>query len=249
MMASSLVEVTEHMTGRQVVSRGFCLLLVCCTMVLLFFPVAARSAPTPQRGKAEIGIQSDLTLPAAPDKITIRIVDNTDRQVLTDIANTLGQRFNFTPLRMTFGSGDPQYIQDRGIGLECYIPVVPRQAGGYLPLAPFLEACAPYVSELQIVYFIQGPYAGQGYEPYKSRDVSLTIDSPEQTNMGTPLAFYGLRAIIKNPDLGGTLSSRHSGGGTPRSRLLTLFGMIGLAGLIGATVGLILTKVLARLKT
>lgn len=249
-MMTSRVVVAERSAGQRICLRVAGLFLTfCCLLGITLLPASAQTPIPPARGQVEIGIVTDMANASTPDTVSIHIFDNTDRQLLTDIANQLGQRFKVQPTNLAFKTGDAQFIDDKGIGLDFQMMAVPRGQGGYLPLVPFIEVLAPYASQLRIVTVISGPYNTLGYEQYHHPDVSVAYDQPQSTppECKTPVAFYSLHATINNPSINPTQIP--TGNGKTRNRLLLLFGLLVLAGMVGASVGLLLTKTLTRWKT
>ncbi len=250
---TSRVVVTTHDFQRQVTFPAVRLFLtIICACLLLQHPVDAQSSLTPDRGQARILVRADMANAPDADNVIIRIVDNTDKQRLADIAEQLGQRFHAQPTNLTYESyqtGDSEFITDKGIGLNFYLPVLPREQGHALPLASFLEVFAPYVSHIRMLYLIQGNYACTGYEPYRNTAVTLKVDAPVANTNALHTAFYGVRADITAPTLNGPSPGTPGGPGRHNNRLLTLLGFIALAGVIGASIGIGLSIILNRWKS
>jgi hypothetical protein len=205
-------------------------------------------ADPPARGKAFVAVNADISDPAGRDTISIRIVDNTDKAKLMDIVLALGVKMRTAPDDMKYAVGDPQYVEDSGIGLECTMPMVPR-GDGYLPIAPFIETLAPYVSEVQILYIIQGPFTYRGIQRYEKNGVRVTVDPPESAPAGAPvqMAFYGMHATITDPTPG-NVSIPHYSPQEGRARIWRILGWVLLAGLLGAGIGILVARLLMRWK-
>ena len=228
------------------------LLAMLCLLVL---PALAQTdtPAAPARGEAKIGITADLTAGTPDDLVTIRMVDCTDRDRLAAIARDLGARLHAEPTDLVFKAGDPRFVTDSGIGLDFRLPVVTR-GESYLPIAPFIDAFAPYASRLRILYVIRGEFTYRGFQQYDRPDVSFTVDPPTilPPELHTPLAFYGMDVKIKNPALGQVALPNYPVQETPASppapspahRMV----LIMLASLIGAAVGLLLVVLLWRWK-
>jgi len=221
-------------------------------MLLAFFafpclPVFAAGSPTNAR-EAQIAVMADMNS-AGPDQLNIHIIDSTDKDELLIIARSIGTKLHAQPTGLAFKTGDPDFIKDKGIGLDFLLPVVPR-GEGYLPLAPIIEALAPHVGKMRLLYIIQGPFTYRGYQQYENDDIQVTVDPPEQTqpNSGIPLAFYGVNAIIKNPQLKTVPIPRYpqDAAQTNRSWKLSPLWWIFIAGALGAGIGVILSKLLPR---
>ncbi|OPZ86310.1 MAG: hypothetical protein BWY76_01008 [bacterium ADurb.Bin429] len=212
-------------------------------------PAWAESPPS--RGKAYVAVNADVSDRAGRDTVSIRIVNNTDRKKLLEIALALGVKLNTSPEGMTYAAGDPRFVEDGGIGLEFTMPVVPR-GDGTLPIAPFIEVLARHVSELQILYIIQGPFTYRGVQQYTENGIRVTVDPPETTPPNAPMAmaFYGINVSMDNPTPGPVQIPRYSPqeGHARAWRIVGILGLILLAGLIGAGVGLLAVRLLARWK-
>jgi len=208
----------------------------------------ASAEPPPARGKAYVAVNADVSARAGRDTVSIRIVNNTDRNRLLEIALALGVKLKSSPEGMTYAAGDPRFVEDSGIGLAFTMPVVPR-GDGTLPIAPFVETLAPHVSELQLLYIIQGPFTYRGVQHYADHGVRVTVDPPETTPPNAPIAmaFYGIHVTMDTPAPGPVSIPRYSPQ-EGRARLWRIGGWILLAGLIGAGAGLVVARLLARWK-
>jgi len=238
--------VTKHAFQRQVTFPTLNLFFASiCLLLFTYLPVVAQ--PSPDRGRASIMVGADVFNSPDADKIIIRIVDNTDERLLANIAEKLGQRFHAKPTNLSYETYDTnEFITDKGIGLNFYLPVLPREQGHALPLAPFIEVFAPYVSHLQMLCLIKGNYACTGYESYRNPEVKLKLEDPVPSNNALQTAFYGVRADIASPILHPQLWQMPLGRGSKNNRILVLFGYIVLAGIIGATIGLFLSLIFRR---
>jgi len=213
-------------------------------------PTAPANPALAARGEAKIAVMADFTAISSYDKVSIRLVNNTDRALLTTIAGVLARELHTNATGLTFKTGDPQIIKDHSIGLEFSLPVVPRNEG-YLPVAPFVTAFAPYAAKLSIVYIIQGQFTYRGFEQYQQPDVSFTVDKPEQITYPVPFAFYGMNVMISNPLLGTmqipkypTLPPVPAPTKRPDLRVVLLI----IAGVLGLAVGFFLVALLLRWK-
>jgi hypothetical protein len=219
--------------------RVLLLLLLSCA------GVTALHAQVPLRGTAEIGVIANLDGADPLDNVSIRLQDNTDRELLTRVAQAVADKLNAEPADVVIGKPDPEIVRDPGLGLECHMPVVPR-VGGTLPIGPFIEALAPYARVINIVYVVQGPFTYTGYERFSRADVEYTVDHPEQSaaDGAQPVAFYGVHAIIKRPTIQAAIPDAPP---ISRRRLvwLIVLGVV-LAGIVGACVGLILVRLLPK---
>lgn len=200
---------------------------------------------------------SNLVDGSTLDQLSIRLVDNTDKGKLTAIATALGAKFDATPTEMAFKKGDPNFISDTGIGLNLELPVMPRTGVGPLPISPFVETFAPYVSRLRLVFFITGPYTYLGrQEPYEDADVSVEVKMPDFSADQVPssLAFYGVDVIIKNHALQSFTLPLPAGSvpspGRPmgRPQRFPLVALLAIAGLVSAAFGIFLSMYLPRWK-
>lgn len=218
-------------------------------LLALVFGIAGRAgADPPQRGEAQVAVIAHLDQPAETDQVSIRLVGNADPKPLQDLALTLGAKIKATPLGMSYTTGDPEFIRDKSIGLEFTMPVVPRH-DGYLPIAPFVEVFAPHVSELRIVYIVHGNFRYRGVNYYKRRGLSVTVDPPEvNANAPDPIAFYGIHVMISNPSLTSVEMPRYAAEANPWLRVLRVLGLVLLAGVVGAGIGILFAKWLARWK-
>jgi hypothetical protein len=152
------------------------------------------------RGIAEIGVMADFTTPGQTNLISLRIIGSNDQLKLQNIATILGYKLGAQPVLLGFSQGDPNIITDTGLGLDFQLPVMSND--GYLPIGPFAEACAPYVSTMKIVYVIRGNYTYNGFENYQDADISYNVPAPETTkNAATPIAFYRANVIIKKNNI------------------------------------------------
>jgi len=218
-------------------------LLLCCW---LWTGAQAQHVDVLGKGTAEVAVVADMT-GSSPDHVSIRILDRREKDQLLQIARAICTRLRTTPQQLTFSSVNPEMVKDTGLGLEFDAPVVPRTAQGFLPIGPFIEAFASQVSHVRIVYVVRGPFKYLGYERYSRNDVEFTVDRPEQTPVGTPvpLAFYGVHAIIKSP----TIAPIPDLPPTPARRPVSIFWLlmlIGIAGVVGAGVGLAIIWFLPR---
>ena len=246
---TSRVVVTKHAFPRQATFPAVCLFLMIISALLLIpLRVSAQSSVAPERGQVRVLVQADLSHAPDADQVIIRIVDNTDKQLLANIAEQLGERFHAQPTNITFEAGNREFIKDKGIGVNFYLPVLPREQGHALPVAPFLEVLAPYASHLQMLYLIQGDYACTGYESYRNAAVTLAPE-PVRNAAALHIAFYGLRAEISSPNLTGSLPQTPGRAGKHNNRILKLLGFLVLAGAIGALIGLGLSIILNRWKS
>ena len=197
-----------------------------------------------------IAIRADMSASSATDMVSLRIVDNTDRTILSDIAGALAAQLHATAPDLTFKTGDPRFIKDRGIGVEFRAPVVPR-GESYLPVAPFITACARYAGRLRILYIIQGAFTYHGFQQYQQPDVSFTVDKPEQITVPEPLAFYGMNVIINNPTPGAAQIPNYPVEAIAAARKhavdVRVF-LLAIAGIIGLALGLLLVALLLRWK-
>jgi len=166
-----------------------------------FIVTAILVAQQPEdRGTAEIGVMADFTTPGKTNIISLRIIGSNDQLKLQNIATILGYKLGAQPVLLGFSNGDPNIITDTGLGLDFQLPVMSND--GYLPIGPFAEACAPYVSTMKIVYVIRGNYTYNGFENYQDADISYSVPPPETTkNAATPIAFYRANVIIKKKNI------------------------------------------------
>lgn len=222
----------------------FCTVLFLATLCLL---VATPALAADLRGRANVAVMVDLAGNPADDAVTIHLVGNKDRAILSQLAGALGQKFRATPVDMRFVTGDPAFVADGGIGLDLTMPIVPRDEA-YLPVAPFIEAFAPYAADLRIVYVVQGDFAYRGYQHYEDANVAFTMDPPEiAPNSPVPFAFYGMHVKIKNPSLTTLDISKYpeaaKTAGFPR---LPAWMVIAFAAAFGAAIGIILLQFIPR---
>ncbi|MHB9025395.1 MAG: hypothetical protein ACYC7E_14700 [Armatimonadota bacterium] len=220
------------------------LFLLCCAGFAR--PAVAEPVNPDSRGKAMVMVVADLLSASPVDRVSIHIVNNTDKTLLTGIAQALGTKLKAAPAKLKFEKGDPRFVDDKGIGLDFDLPVVPR-GESFLPIAPFIEAFAPHVSHLRIVYYLQGPFDYKGYERYEEKGASFTVDPPEtpSTDSNVPLAFYGVNVIIKNPALTTMSVPNYPTAPGARRGLSTL--MLGLLiGMAVMAIGIILALMLSR---
>jgi hypothetical protein len=219
--------------------RSWCVwALVGCALLLSSRTVWAR----PER--AEVAVSADLTATSPVDFVTLRIPEATDRKQLSAIATALGTHFGTPPAGLSFNTGDPEFIADKGLGLECQLPVVPRQAA-YLPIEPFIRAFAPYVSRLRILYIIKGPFTYRGFQQYHHRDVDISVEPPAPANALLPVGFYSVEVTIHNPHLAALNLPREV---SPPARPFWQHPLLrlGVAALVGISIGLVLALWLAR---
>lgn len=154
-----------------------------------------------KRNEARVSIIADLTSPIPVDDVSIRIMNSRDQMLLSSLVQELGGKFGAQPTQVQYVNGDPEFPDDTSAAVEFNLPIVPRGAG-YLPLAPFIEAFAPYAARLRIVYDIKGSFMYRGYiNPYTSHDISFTVDSPPLISPNVPEAFYSYDIKIKNSSL------------------------------------------------
>jgi hypothetical protein len=227
-------------------SSSFQRLSLCSVLLLGLLAVSLAAPVDPEnRGKAYVGVVADLASPTLVDQVNIHIVNNKDQQLLTRIAQTLGSKLKGTPTKFKFVTGDPAFVNDPGIGLDFSLPVVPR-GESYLPIAPFIEAFAPYVSHLDIMYFIRGQFVYKGYQSFEQKDVIFKVSLPDVSSQQTdePLAIYGVNVIIKNPSLTTVPVSNYPTAGTRRGFGTLLWGLI--IGIAVMAVGIALALVLSR---
>jgi hypothetical protein len=208
-------------------------------------PAPATAAPKATRGVAEVGVVCDLTNRGPWDKVGLSIKDNTDEKLLRTIAADLATRFNVPPklldIRDPAAAGGDTHpynmIEDKRVGVYVGLPAVPRDGSGKLPFGPFVEAFAPYASELHVVYVIQGPFTFTGMAHYDNPDVTYTVDPPETRRPASEqptLAFYGVNVMIKHTVIAaGSLPDLQPTGqtatGHPRLWLLLLGALVAAA--------------------
>ncbi len=226
-----------------------CAVVLLLGLTLCFLrPLAAATPAAVTDREAQIAVMADMSA-NGPDQLNIRILNSTDQDELRAIAAGIGDKLHAEPTGLSFTTGDPNYITDHSVGLDFLLPVVPR-GEGYLPLAPIIEAFAPHVGKIRLLYIIRGSFTYQGYQEYRNRDFAVTVDPPEKTPLasGTPLAFYGVNAIIKNPSLKSAPMPRYprEEGFISRASRMSPWWWILLAGVLGAGMGLVLAKLLPR---
>jgi hypothetical protein len=207
-------------------------------------PAAAQAA----RGKAIVGVMADMTAAGAADSVTIRIVDNTDKAKLLDIALALGTKLNTSPDHLEYTTGHADYISDKGIALTFTMPVVPRN-DGFLPIAPFVVALAPHAAEVQIGYMVQGAFTYRGVQQFAADGVRVSVDPPDVSppGVGTPMAIYAVNVLISDPNLHAVAMPRYANEKVQHPIWRILLWIL-LAGLIGAGIGLVGAKLLERWK-
>ncbi len=171
------------------------------TIAMPFIVTAVLIAQQPEyRGTAEIGVMADFTTPGTTNLISLRIIGSNDQLKLQNIATILGYKLGVQPVLMGFSNGDPNIITETGLGLDFQLPLM--KDDGYLPIGPLAEACAPYVSTLNIVYVVRGNYTYKGFENYQDADISYNVPAPETANnSNTPIAFYRANVIIKKKNI------------------------------------------------
>lgn len=178
--------------------------LILATLCLCALALPARAdKPIDARGEARIVIIADTRSTSPADEISLRLMNNSDQGLLTALVRSLGEKFGMQPAAPQYFTGDDNDASDKSAAVKFYASIVPR-GEGYLPIAPFVEAFAPYASRLRILYIIKGPFVYRGYQtPYQDRDVAFSVDLPKSLaqNPNEPLAFYGIDVNIKNPTL------------------------------------------------
>ena len=173
-----------------------------CVLILLglcgcLLTSVAQAADT--RAEARVGIISDQTAPTLSDDISIRLMNVSDQTILDHIVQTLGAKLNAVPVKVVFTRDNDNFPQEAGLAVSFKAPVVPRGAG-YLPIAPFVEALAPYAKRLRLAYVVKGPFQYRGYrETYADKDVSFTVKMPPAGD--NQQAFYSMDVAISNPAL------------------------------------------------
>lgn len=223
--------------------------LLCC-LLFTTTPTAAQSpASTEQRGVAEVAVSANLNAKSPRDRVSIRIVNNTNRARLETIIHVLGEKFDARPSAPIFATGDPDIIEDPGIGAAFTLPVVPRSEA-YLPVAPFIEAFAPYVAEVHLAYIIDGPFENRGCRTFENPDATFTVSAPDRADAGDR-AFYAIRAQIKNPALTSVPAPKYAvqygTKGTGRKHASPII-LLALAALIGISGGVLLAMLFSHWK-
>jgi len=216
-------------------------------LALLLACAATAFAAPRERGEALVAVKANMQSNES-DLISLRIRNNADSAVLQTIASELSRKFRAQPINVNIRAGDPDMINGQSLGLDMCLPVVPR-GEGYLPIAPFIEAFAPYASSLQIVYIISGPFTYHGYQSYSNPDVSFTVDPPEisPTGTGIPLAFYGVNVTIANSSLTSVPAPHDPLNKHVRTRgHLPIWVIIVIAGLLGAGIGFLAIKFMPK---
>jgi len=218
-------------------------LLVCGSLM----PVSAQQAQY-ERATAQVMVLSSLQSRQGVDIVTIRLTDNTDQDVLMHIAKEIGRKTHTEPTFFSYEMHPTgEWITDTGINLQFQMPLVPRTPAGYaghFPIAPFIEAFAPYAKRLEMLLLIDGAFTYQGYRQHDSADYTFTVHA--DVNPDTPLAFYSVDAIIKNP----TMTSAQLANTPADARRWHIHWAVwlGLAILIGVLGGALLAMLFARWK-
>jgi len=209
--------------------------------------LTAATAAADTRTEARVGIISDQTAPVLGDDVSIRLMNVSDQAMLDRIVQALGAKFNAVPVKVVYTRENDEFPQDAGLAVSFKVPVVPRGAG-YLPIAPFVEALAPYAKRLRLAYVVKGPFVYRGYrETYSDKDISFTVKIPPDGN--NQQAFYSMDVAISNPSLTSVAFTNYpeQGNKTPARNHLRIALALGAAIIILA-LGLLLALLLPRKK-
>jgi len=193
------------------------------------------------RGTAEIGIMADFTIPNKTNLVSLRIIGNNDVLILQNIANLIGYKLGMQPVILGSSNGDPNIITETGVGLDFQIPIM--TSDGYFPIGPLAEACAPYVSTLNIVYIIKGNYTYRGFEDYHDADISYTVPPPQTAkNAATPIAFYRANVINKKKNITAVNVPRNQQEKQKKQSKTILIGVFLIIIACGAVTGIFLAR-------
>ncbi|MHB9131708.1 MAG: hypothetical protein ACYDBB_11550 [Armatimonadota bacterium] len=203
-MKSNGALATDALTARQRTPHRRVITLFLLFLLLGTAGVLHAVPPAPNdRGSAQVSVITDLSNTKSNiDLVDIKIDGNTDKALLQEIVQAVGTKFGAKPTNLKSVSPDPQFSDDNGIGLDFNLPIVPRNEE-YLPIAPFIEALAPYARDVRIVYVVYGEFTYKGIKTLKRSDVTITVNPPEIAPIGPgqPVAFYSVDVTINNPKL------------------------------------------------
>ena len=220
--------------------------MILIVAIPLIVTVTLIAQPAIDRGTAEIGVIADFTVPGKTNLISLRIIGNTDQLILQNIANLLGYKLGAQPVLLGFSNGDAQIITDTGVGLDFQLPLMITN-DGYLPIGALAEACAPYVSKLNIVYLIKGDYTYKGFENYQDADISYNVPAPNTTkNANTPIAFYRADVIIKKKNISAAKIPKNKIEKQKQQNVKILLLIFMLIIAAGAVTGIMLAKASAK---
>lgn len=186
--------------------RGKMLRFTVAWMLMLFYlslPVFCQNqqgdTSSPHNlGQARISVYSDLN--SAEDDISIRVLNNTDQKVLSDILDRIAYNFRRMPSNVSYVQGDSEFPEDTSAAIRFYMPIVPRQ-GGELPTDEFVMAVAGHASRMRIVYAIAGNSDFRMANRFSRDDVDFKASEPfinPKSAIGK-LAVYDADVIIKSP--------------------------------------------------
>ena len=191
----------ELLSRRSVIRcRAFCVLLLVVSFAAPGFcqDEGGDTSSPKNGGQARIVIVSNLN--DVEDDVSIRIVNNTDSRVLTDVLNHIAHNFRRMPSNVSYTQGDPYFPEATSAAIRFYLPVVPRQ-GGELPTDEFVMAVGKHATRMRIVYVVTGAREFRLANRFSRDDVDFTSMEPfinPQSATGR-LAIYEADVIIKTP--------------------------------------------------
>jgi hypothetical protein len=222
----------------------FMLFFIIFSAAIMGSPAFAQAANN--LGVAHVFVESFMD--RATDEISFKILANHDQQLLVNAVQALSVQFGQLPTNVQYFDHNPNEADDPTACVTLNLPIVSRM-GGRLPIDQFIQAFAPYVSQLAVGYAIHGSYQYQPFSTqYPASQVQLNEDTPKiSANTATePFAIYLADVKILSQSLSSSAASQAAK--IERGRRRNIMAIAIGAALIIFALGLLLALLMPRRK-